>query len=316
MSIAISVIVPIYNVAPYIERCVRSLMEQTFKDVEYIFVDDCTPDNSIEILQRVIKEYPERIAHIKVLHNKVNKGLAATRFVGLDQASGEYVLHCDSDDWVEKNMLQCMYEKAIKEDADIVCCEYKKESIHNSIAYKYLYDEETIENGLLALSFEEIHSAIWNKLIKRTLFTNHNIRNYSINMCEDSAMTVRLRFFSKKTVIVHKQLYHYNKMNQNSMVANISDKSIDESIKYAQHMEDFFESINESERFNKVINYIKFRAKENYVRFRGDIKKWRETFPESHKYIFQYSQLTIIGRIKWFILAYFPFTDKYMRKGQ
>lgn len=79
----VTIIVPIYRVEQYIEQCARSLMEQTLQDVEYIFVDDCTPDNSIEILQRVLNDYPDRKAQVKVLHNEKNKGLPRTRRVGL-----------------------------------------------------------------------------------------------------------------------------------------------------------------------------------------------------------------------------------------
>lgn len=317
MSIAISVIVPIYNVAPYIERCVRSLMEQTFKNVEYIFVDDCTPDNSIDILQRVIEEYPERKRYIKILHNDKNKGLAETRFVGMDQAEGVYVLHCDSDDWVETDMLEYMYEKAVQKNADIVCCEAFKERSDGKFRYQYKYEEETIENGLLSLQVEEIHIAIWNKLIKKTLFTEHNIRNYNgINMGEDSALTIRLRYYSKKTVIVHKPFYHYNRINNNSMVANTKESSVKEKILLAKYLEDFFEEIGKKRMFETLINHYKFDSKQYYLRTKKDIKTWRSIYPECHKDIFKFKQLTIIGRIKWWCCAYIPFLDIFIKKEQ
>lgn len=307
MNICISVIVPIYNVSPYIERCTRTLLEQTLQNVEFIFVDDASPDNSIEILERVIADFPQRKSQIKVLHNKKNLGLAATRFVGMDVAQGDFVIHCDSDDWVELDMLEAMYEKAIAEDADIVCCEAIKERIDNRSLCSYGYDEETLNNGLLALNFREIHIAIWNKLIRRSLFTDYEIRNYEgINMAEDSALTVRLRYYSKKTVIVHQPFYHYNRLNQHSMVANVNEQSAKEKIRLAALLEDFFRKNNDYPRFIHVVNFYKFESKQYYIRVKRDLRQWHSIYPECHTDIMRFRQLTLIGRIKWWIIANMP----------
>lgn len=93
----VSVIVPVYNVAPYIERCAKSLFEQTLKDIEIIFVDDCSSDNSIELVKNLASNYPDRLAQIKYVRHERNRGLAQARKTGLDIATGEYVAHCDSD---------------------------------------------------------------------------------------------------------------------------------------------------------------------------------------------------------------------------
>ena len=116
----ISIIVPIYKVENYIERCVRSLLEQTYIGIEYIFVDDCSPDSSISILKKVIKEYPTRIDQIKIISHEKNMGLPAARNTGLKMAIGDYIFHCDSDDYVEKDMIEKMYQTAKEKDADIV----------------------------------------------------------------------------------------------------------------------------------------------------------------------------------------------------
>lgn len=307
MKPLVSVIIPIYNVAPYIERCARSLLEQSMSNVEYIFVDDSSPDNSIEILCRTINEYPQRKPNVTILYNEKNRGLAATRFVGLAKATGDYVLHCDSDDWIEPEMIQEMYEAAIFENADMVCCEAIKERKDRKFRYRYDYDVETIENGLLSLNFSEIHVAIWNKLIRRELFLNHSIRNYEkINMGEDSALTVRLRYYSCKTIIIHKAFYHYNRENQNSMITQIKESSVKEKIALASRIEDFFREKDELKRFKHVVNYYKFESKQQYMRGSRDIRKWRAIYPECHRDIFRFKQLTLLGRIKWWICAYLP----------
>ena len=120
--IDVSVIVPVYNVSGFVERCARSLLDQTLDNVEYIFVDDDSPDNSIDIIRRVVKEYPNR--NVRFAIHEYNKGLPSARNTGLDLCVGEYVFHCDADDYVEKTMLEDMYRAAKQSDADIVWCDW------------------------------------------------------------------------------------------------------------------------------------------------------------------------------------------------
>lgn len=302
----LSIIIPVYNVTPYIERCARSLFAQTYPDIEFIFVDDDSPDNSIEILQKVSEEFPERKEQIRILHNPQNKGLAATRFVGIDVAKGDYILNIDSDDWIEPTMVEEMMQTAIKSNADMVCCNIIKEyPDHKEMILNYDYDAETLENGLLAMNFREHHVAIWNKLIRKSLFTDNNIRNYpGINMGEDSALTVRLRYFSRKTVIVHKAFYHYNLSRPDSMVAEISEDKVRERIELAKRIEGFFEERGEGKRFRKVTNFYKFQSKDWYLRERHDLRKWASIYPECHRDIFSFRTLTRFGRLKWILAAW------------
>jgi len=107
MEYKISVIVPVYNVENYIERCVRSLFEQTLQEgVEYIFVDDCSPDRSMQVIEAIASEYPERLKHIRIVHQSLNSGSSAARNSGLAIAQGEYIYFADSDDWGRKKCLQ------------------------------------------------------------------------------------------------------------------------------------------------------------------------------------------------------------------
>ena len=123
--VKVSVLVPVYGVEKYIERCARSLFEQTMKDgIEFIFTDDCTRDRSIEILEKVVEEYPERKSQVKIIHHEKNQGLVSARVTGLKEAVGEYVIHCDSDDWVEREMYEIMYRQAKDTDSDIVVCDF------------------------------------------------------------------------------------------------------------------------------------------------------------------------------------------------
>lgn len=120
----VSIIIPVYGVEKYIERCARSLFEQTLDDIEYLFIDDCTPDKSVEILKRVLEEYPHRKSQVVIHRMEQNSGQAKVREWGMRNARGEYVIHCDSDDWLDVHMYEEMYNKAIEEDADVVVCDY------------------------------------------------------------------------------------------------------------------------------------------------------------------------------------------------
>ena len=130
--INVSVIVPIYNVGKYIERCAESLLSQTMKSgIEFIFVDDAATDNSIDILKTVIARHPERKDQVKLLTHPVNRGLPAARNTGMDAAEGEYIYHCDSDDYVEADMLRKMYMATLTRGADIVWCDWYLTFPHN-----------------------------------------------------------------------------------------------------------------------------------------------------------------------------------------
>ena len=120
MSAKVSILVPIYNVSTYIEKCANSLFSQTFTDIEYIFVNDATPDDSIEKLQKVIEKYPNRKENITIIQHAENRGLAVARNTAKYAANGDYVLVVDSDDYIEEQMVEILYKKAITDNADIV----------------------------------------------------------------------------------------------------------------------------------------------------------------------------------------------------
>ena len=128
----LSVIIPIYGAENSIEKCAESLFRQTLDDIEYIFVNDCTPDRSIEVLQSVIDRYPNRRDQIRIINLPTNFRLAAARNIGLKQAKGLYVIHCDPDDWVDTTLYEDMYSLASRRDYDIVSCDYMVEYENNS----------------------------------------------------------------------------------------------------------------------------------------------------------------------------------------
>ncbi|TNL49099.1 glycosyltransferase family 2 protein [Acinetobacter bereziniae] len=124
MKPLISIIVPIYNVEKYIGKCIQSVFDQTYENIEYIFVNDCSPDKSVQIIELELKNHPNRVKNVHIIHHSENKGIAATRNTGLKHASGLYILQVDGDDYIENDTVYSLVEVALAEKADIVTFDY------------------------------------------------------------------------------------------------------------------------------------------------------------------------------------------------
>ena len=118
--VLVSVLVPIYGVEDYIERCIRSLLQQTYSNIEFVFVDDCTPDKSIEVLQKVLEDYPVRKPYVRIIRHKRNKGLGVSRNEAVNYASGDFIIHVDPDDYVERDMVEACINRQNETNADLV----------------------------------------------------------------------------------------------------------------------------------------------------------------------------------------------------
>ena len=142
----VSIIITIYNREMYIEECVRSLFEQTLTGIEYIFVDDASSDDSIEKLNQMIKSYPHLQSSIKIIQLNKNMGVSNARRVGMSQVTGEYVIHADSDDWVDIDMYERLYKQAKETGADIVGCNIYHEYSNNRTILRQQYAKSVNEN--------------------------------------------------------------------------------------------------------------------------------------------------------------------------
>jgi glycosyltransferase involved in cell wall biosynthesis len=257
--IKISVLIPIYGTEAYIGRCSRSLFEQTIKDnIEFIFRNDCTKDKSMEILQSVINEYPERKKQIKIFNNDKNYGRAFTYNYLLKDATGEYIIYCDSDDWVEHNMYQLMYEKASADNSDMVCSGYYFEKKNNkkSINFKInkVYEKQKIQTKFQRDS--NLYNVLWNKLIKRDLIKKRNINFYlDTGSCIDISFTFQIWFYSHSISIIKEPLYHYNICpERHSDNYSIKKKEeISDIILLTKYMSEFYSTNHVSNKYKYII---------------------------------------------------------------
>ena len=309
MSLAVSVIVPVYNVAPYIERCARSLFEQTLENLEIIFIDDCSPDNSVEIINRVLNDYPSRRINTRILRPQTNQGQAGVRRMGIIEAKGDYIIHCDGDDWVDKELYQVLYDAAIRSNADIVVCDEVAEYDNYSIKIPTGNFQKNGKDLMKNWYKTNLGMFCHNKLVKRALYTDNVILPWvGLNMWEDNGLFARLFYYAEKIVQIHGEpVYHYNRMNVNAMTAGYGTKQIEQMIGIAQNIEQFYANLPDSECYKKTVDAFKYLARINLITdsFRNYLR-FRKTFPESN-YIakeIRPSAFSKKGRIRFYMVKF------------
>ncbi len=210
----ISAIVPIYKAEEYINRCIDSLINQTFKDIEIILVNDGSPDKCGEIAN----DYQEKDSRIKVIH-KDNGGVSKARNVGIQCATGKYVVFVDPDDWIELDMYENMYLKAEVTSCDMVICDYIVESTSlGAYREKFPFPQnkvlsgENIKKEILSYFIKsETCGTIWNKMYKRNIITKHNIKFPSeIGVGEDYLFNLEYLTYTNSLIYMPTPFYHYD----------------------------------------------------------------------------------------------------------
>lgn len=293
----VSVIIPIYKVEAFIERCATTLMEQTLHEVEYIFVDDATPDRSIQILEEVVARYPERKEQVRIVHHEENKGLPAARNTGLTLATGEYIFHCDSDDYVEPTMLEELYHAVQTQEADIVWCDWYLTFAENERYMKQPSFCAPME-ALKAMLSGGMKFNVWNKLVRRSLYTDNHIEfPAGYGMGED--MTMMMLFaHAKKVAYVPKSYYHYIKTNTNAFSQTYSDKHLVELKHNVQRIVNYMQEIYGND-LEKELSFLKLDVKFPFL-IANNFKRWKEWYPEANRYILQNEYISSRSRyIQW-----------------
>lgn len=285
--ICVSVIVPIYKVEAYVEYCVRSLMEQTLRDVQFIFVDDASPDNSIAVLKRVLAEYPHRKEQVCILHHEENRGLPAARNTGLEAATGEFVFHCDSDDFLEHDALELMYDKAVGTGANIVYSDWFL-TFPQHERYMRCPTYCKADDALRGLLHGTMKYNVWNKLVRRTLYFDNNIRfPEGHGMGED--MTMILVFSNALSVAyLPNGTYHYVRQNESAFTAVRSERSFEDLKFNADHI------INALQGQVSDIDLACFKLNVKFPFLisssRMDYERWQQWFPEANTYISKHQE--------------------------
>lgn len=221
-NIKVSVLVPVYRAEKFIERCARSLFDQTYDNLEFVFVNDCTPDGSIDILKHVLDDYPERQSQTKIVNHKKNRGVAAARNTLLDNATGDYLLWVDADDFIAKNAAEVLVANAIETNADIVCFGTAVYSV-SGIKTLPLIEETSSESFIADMLADRTPTTLWGKMLHRSILTDNNITFIDgLDIGEDMLLLVKAVYFSQTISFVQKVLYYYDDTSDQSLVRSFS----------------------------------------------------------------------------------------------
>ena len=237
MSKIISIIVPIYKVEKYLDRCINSILNQTFRDFELILVDDGSPDRCGDICE----EYAKKDKRIKVIH-KENGGLSDARNAGLDIATGKFIGFIDSDDFIHKDMYMILYDAIIKSKSDISQCKFKyfskedelNKNIINDGKYEIYNNIDAIEE---IIDNKNLNTNVWIKLYKRELF--NDIRFPKGKIHEDEFVTYKVFYRAKTVSYVNKELYYYFS-NDTGIMKNLNINSKFDWIEAIEERNEFY----------------------------------------------------------------------------
>lgn len=269
----LSIIVPVYGVEKYIDKCLNSLVKQSLKEIEIIVVNDGTKDNSQKIVDKYVKKYPDKIKS----YIKENGGLGSARNYGLKKASGEYIGYVDSDDFVEKDMYKKLYNKAKENNYDIVVCgnynvseDYQNKNI-DAFINNYNTDLENIFFGKMA---------VWNKIYKRDILIKNKLEFKEKVWYEDLAFTLKAIMNSNTFAFIDEPLYDYliregSIMNNSNVQRNLEIlDAFNDILSYIQHNK-------KEEYFSKIeflaIDHIYISAIVRVLKAEADDKVKRET---------------------------------------
>lgn len=261
----VSVIVPVYNVEKYIVKCLESLLNQTLEDIEIIVVNDGSPDNSQEIIDKYVLEYKDKIKS----YIKPNGGLSDARNYGIEKATGEYIGFVDGDDFVDIRMFETMYNEAHKKKSDIVVC---------NLNYVYDYDiiptssnvlEETTNIKDVMLN---IYPTAWNKIYKRTFINKHKLRFKKNVWYEDVEFIYRVLPYVNKISCVKNCFYQY--VQREGAITKTYDKRLYNYIDNWNGIVDYYKEHDLYDEFYPELEY-------SYVRYiYGTFIKQAMNYPE------------------------------------
>ena len=244
----VSILIPIYGVEKYIERCATSLFKQTYDNLEYIFVNDCSPDKSVEILENLIQKYPRRISQVKIVHHSHNRGVSAARNTAIENSSGEFTIFVDSDDYMPNDSIAKLVKKQMESSADIVTGQvvrYYKNRVSMMERPNFYNHGDFVEDMI----DHSLNHTLWGRLVRRSLYTDYNIKaKEGVNIGEDMQMIVPLVYYSQKTAYIWDIVYYYDCTNDNSCMnqhSGFNIKKLTQDIASMEIVHDFFEGKEE-----------------------------------------------------------------------
>lgn len=280
--IKVSILMPIYKVEQYLEKTLASIFTQTYPNIDFVFVNDCSPDNSLRVLKDTIVKHGIDKNRYVIVNHQQNEGIAVSRTDCIANATGDYIFFVDSDDWIEPDTVEQMVNGCNYGMIDIVGCDFMKDFISGETKYYHEeYGETCRENMHKCLNYD-IGTVLWKLLIRRSLFDNFKITPH-VDIVEDYIMSVKLYYYANSFVAIPKAFYHYVQYNQ-ARVSFQTLWSVNMHIKGVQEVEQFCreKGLYDDSVHHKLL-LRKFNIKSNFVLNKHllDSKSYQITFPES-----------------------------------
>ena len=280
-QINVSILMPIYKVEQYLEKTLDSIFTQTYPLLDYVFVNDCSPDNSYQVLLDMINKYGINEERYTIITHEKNEGIAVSRTDCIANAKGDYVFFVDSDDWIETDTVNQMVLATNKGAIDIVGCDFMKDFLSGKTSYHHEnYAESCKENMYRCLNYD-IATVLWKLLIRRSLFDNFSITPH-VDIVEDYIMSVKLYYYANSFASIPNAFYHYVQYNQ-ARVSFQSLWSVNMHIKGVEEVELFLREkglITDDVEHKLLLR--KFNIKSNFLsKHLLDYKRYKQTFPET-----------------------------------
>lgn len=297
-NIKVSVLVPFYNVENYVGRCVESLFTQTYHNIEYIFVNDCTPDKSMEVINDKIEKYG-LASKCKMIVHEQNQGISASRNDCLDNMTGDFFLFVDSDDYIDADMVELLVEAAIKENADISGCGYIEEFSDHSVEHpqKYTNDHDEMMRAITLLT---IKGVMWKLLVRSAIVTEHRDEVRFIpdrNMVDDYLFCCQIFYYAQRFASVDRCMYHWIQYNPNNYT-HTTIFAVESQAAAIRKTEQFYREKGVYEVVKDELLKRKFISKQPLLFDMNciDVKRWRTLFPESNSV---WKEMVFSKRNKW-----------------
>lgn len=258
----VSIIIPVYKVEQYIGRCAETLFSQTYKDIEYIFVDDASGDDSVAVVRSVLSGYPWRAEKVRVVRNERNVGVEQARLNGIAAARGEYLAFVDSDDYIEPDMIKRMYNALVSAGADIAVCDVALHYPDGVVAVNKEYVSDNADDYLFDMLLNErCNGYMCNKMYRAEIFRNLKRYPGRMSYCEDWSVNVQIYHSARKIVGVDAPLYHYRCLLPKSLSTVKHRSHFVDSMEFWRRVEENLSEWGVGDRYSWVVAYGKLRAK-------------------------------------------------------
>jgi glycosyltransferase involved in cell wall biosynthesis len=212
-----TIVVPIYGVERYIRQCADTVLGQTYDKIQFIFVNDGTKDNSMQVLSELIEEKYQHLKPSILIINKENEGLPAARRTGLEHATGDYVLHVDSDDWIELDTVERIARKSEETHADLICFKvFKEEAKRTRVRGNREYTIEEKDRFVRDIKTHKAYGYTVNKCAKRKVYLENKVFFATYGMFEDVFLMTQLVYYADSYAHIDAPLYHYRRTNYES----------------------------------------------------------------------------------------------------